>query len=92
MKRILLLMCALLLTGCSRSAEPNELAYIVAIGIDKGEKTRTYDVTLQIANPMAISGGSKEEGGEGGKKTLSNLSVTASTIFSALNIANHLYS
>ena len=92
MKRILLLMCALLLTGCSRSAEPNELAYIVAIGIDKGEKTRTYDVTLQIANPMAISGGSKEEGGEGGKKTLSNLTVTASTIFSAVNIANHLYS
>ncbi|MEE0943848.1 MAG: Ger(x)C family spore germination protein [Clostridia bacterium] len=92
MRKILIFIVVLLLTGCSRSSEPNELAYIVAIGIDKGAKDKTYDVTLQIAKPMAISGGSSEEGGEGGKKTLSNLTVTASTIFSAVNIANHLYS
>lgn len=92
MKRVIILLTVIMLTGCSRSAEPNELAYIVAIGIDKGEKEQTYDVTLQIANPMAISGGSNEEGGEGGKKTVSNLTVTASTIFTAVNIANHLYS
>ncbi|MBS7298964.1 MAG: Ger(x)C family spore germination protein [Eubacteriales bacterium] len=92
MKISALILAVMLLTSCSRASEPNELAYIVAIGIDKGEEGQKYNVTLQIANPMAISGGSKEEGGEGGKKTISNISVGAPTIFSAVNIANHLYS
>lgn len=92
MKKLIIIMVLVLIAGCSRYSEPNELAYIVAIGIDKGEEEQAYDVTLQIANPQAISGGSKEEGGEGGKKTVSNLTVAASTIFSAVNIANHLYS
>lgn len=92
MRKLIIIAVLVLVAGCSRSSEPDELAYIVAIGIDKGEEEKTYDVTLQIANPLAISGGSKEEGGEGGKKTVSNLTVGASTIFSAVNIANHLYS
>lgn len=92
MRKLIIIAALVLVAGCSRSSEPDELAYIVAIGIDKGEEDKTYDVTLQIANPLAISGGSKEEGGEGGKKTVSNLTVEASTIFSAVNIANHLYS
>lgn len=92
MRKLIIIAVLVLVAGCSRSSEPDELAYIVAIGIDKGEEDKTYDVTLQIANPLAISGGSKEEGGEGGKKTVSNLTVEASTIFSAVNIANHLYS
>ncbi len=47
---------------------------------------------MQIANPIAISGGSNEEGGEGGEKTISEITVTAPTIYSAVNIANHLNS
>ncbi len=92
MKRaLLLIISAFLLVGCSRSFETNDLAYVVAIGIDKGEE-ETYDFTLQIANPQAISGGSDEKGGEGGKETVSNLTVTAPNIYSAVNIANHIYS
>ncbi len=82
----------LLLTGCTRAIEPNDLAYIVAVGIDKNEDAKAYDITLQIANPQAISGGSDEGGGEGGKKTITNITVTSTDIFSAVNIANHLYS
>lgn len=91
MKKLALLL-VVFLCGCTRAVEPNELAYVVAIGVDKSEKPHYYDVTLQIANPMAISGGSKEEGGEGGKKTISNISISSPNIFAAVNVANHLYS
>lgn len=85
------MICALL-TGCTSGIEPNDLAYIVAVGVDKNDEAKAYDITLQIANPQAISGGSNESGGEGGKKTITNLTVTSTDIFSAVNIANHLYS
>ncbi len=91
-KILLIIACILPLFGCSRSAEPEDLAYVVAIGIDRGEEDKVYDFTLQIANPEAISGGSDENGGEGGKKTISNLTLTAPNIYSAVNIANHIYS
>ncbi len=91
-KAILLIICGILLTGCSTSVESNDLAYVVAIGIDKAKEEKLYDFTLQIANPQAISGGSDEKGGEGGKKTVSNLTLTAPNIYSAVNLANHIYS
>ncbi len=65
---------------------------MVAIGIDRGGEDKVYDFTLQIANPEAISGGSDENGGEGGKKTISNLTLPAPNIYSAVNITNHIYS
>lgn len=78
--------------GCTRVVEPNDLAYIVAIGIDRSEEAKNYEYTVQIANPMAISGGSSEEGGEGGEKTISEITVSAPSVFSAVSIASHLYS
>lgn len=81
-----------LLCGCDAIAEPSDLAYVVAIGIDTSETSGCYEFTLQITNPIAISGGSKEEGGEGGEKTISELTVEAPSVFSAVNVANHLYS
>lgn len=81
-----------LLSGCTHAIEPNDLAYIVAVGFDKSDAKGEYDITLQIANPQAISGGADEGGGEGGKKTITNLTVTSTDIFSAVNLANHVYS
>ena len=92
LKKLLILAACIILSGCTHAIEPNDLAYIVAVGIDKNEEAQAYDITLQIANPQAISGGSDEGGGEGGKKTITNITVTSSDIFSAVNIANHLYS
>lgn len=91
MKKLTVIAAAVFLCSCTRMSEPNELAYIVALGIDKSADM-AYAITLQIANPMEISGGASEKGGEGGKETISNLTVDAPTVFSAVNIANHLYS
>lgn len=81
----------LLFCGCSDATEPDTLGYVVAIGIDEAEK-QGYDITLQFANPDKISGGAGEEGGKGGGDSIENITVTASGIYSAVNIANHIVS
>ena len=81
------------LYGCSDAAEPDSLGYVVAIGIDKSENPKAkYDITLQFANPVTISGGASEEGGKGGQESIKNITVTAPSIYSAVNIANHVVS
>lgn len=87
---ILAVFAVIFLCGCHSAVEPNDLAYVVAAGIDAAEGG--YDFTLQIANPQAISGGTSEEGGEGGRETITDITIFAPTIYSAVNIANHLYS
>lgn len=80
-----------ILSGCTRAVEPNDIAYVVAIGVDKSGTQNNYEFTLQIVNPLAVSGGSSEEGGEGGEKTVSELTILAPSAFSAVNLANHIY-
>ena len=93
LKVIAFLSFVLALAGCSDAAEPDSLGYIVAIGIDKAEKEEAkYDITLQFANPITISGGAKEEGGKGGQESIKNITVTAPSIYSAVNVANHIVS
>ena len=50
------------------------------------------NITLQFANPAKISGGSAESGGNGGEESLENITVLAPSIYSAVNIANHIIS
>lgn len=76
------------LTACV-GEEPNEIAYVTALGIDKQETGYLY--TIQFANPTKISGGASEEGGTGGN-IVENISVKAPTIYSAINIANAIVS
>lgn len=90
--KYMLAAAVLLLCGCSAAVEPSELAYVVAIGIDKSSEENSYEITLQIANPSSISGGSSEEGGKGGEDTISEITVRAPSIFSAVNVANNLNS
>jgi len=76
-----------MLSSCS-AREPNDEAYISAIGIDKGDESK-YAVTIQFAIPEGISG----EGGEKGKgEAVENISIDASDIYSAVDLANHLMS
>ena len=91
----ILLTCVILLisTGCTDATEPDTLGYVVALGIDKSEyNPKSYDITIQFANPSKISGGSGEEGGKGGGESIENITVTAPGIYSAVNIANHIIS
>lgn len=83
----------LLVSGCSDAAEPDTLGYVVAIGIDRAENPDAkFDITLQFANPAKISGGASQEGGKGGQDSIKNITVTAPSIYSAVNIANHIIS
>ena len=83
----------MLISGCYDGEEPDSLAFVVAIGVDKAEEEREgYKITFQFANPSQISGGASEEGGKTGKESIKNITVTAPGIYSAVNQANHMVS
>ena len=88
---LVLVIMTFVLSGCYDYIESNDLSYVVAIGIDKGKQDSLYDYTLQFARPTQISGGSSEEGGSG-EKTIGTVKVEAPSIYSALNVANHVIS
>ncbi|MCX7843207.1 MAG: Ger(x)C family spore germination protein [Clostridia bacterium] len=87
----LLLMISILFSmfsGCFDRREIDELAYVMAVGLDKG-KTNALRMTLQIAIPSAATGGGKENGGgEGGSESSYEITVETPTIYSGINIAN----
>lgn len=80
-----------ILTLCSCGDEPDNIAYVVAMGFDKAENNNYY-VTIQYAKPSKISGSNSESGGEGGPDIIQNMTVEAPNIYSAINIANHIVS
>ena len=95
-KKIIMLLFAImftvpLLTSCYDYNESNDIAYIVAIGIDEGSEEGIYNYTLQFARPSEISRGSNEEGGSG-KNTISLVNVDAPSIYAAVNLGNHVIS
>lgn len=57
---ILLLVMLMFLEGCGGKKEVEQLGFVMGIGIDKGEKPETYNITTQIALPKS-SGGSGTE-------------------------------
>ena len=89
-KYIILIFLIPLLSGCFGS-EPNDTAYVSAIGMDKG-LSGNYDITIQFAIPAKISGGSSEEGGKSSEGIVENIQIEAPDIYSAVNIANQLVS
>ena len=80
-----------MLTGCFGN-EPNDVAYIVALGFDKAENETDYKITIQFAKPTQISGGASQEGGKGGSDIIENITVEAPNIYAGLNTANHVMS
>ena len=91
MKFLIPLIC-LFLFGCANEAEPNNIAYVTALGVDKSEKNpQNYDFTFQIAKPTQISGGASEQGGSGGE-IVQNITVEAPTIYAGIDNANFIVS
>lgn len=82
-----------LFAGCYDKYEVDDLAYVIAIGIDKGT-TNILRLTLQLAKPTAIGGGGGGGGGggvsEGGKEAMTFLTVETPSIVSGLNMANNV--
>ncbi len=95
MKRIsaavlLTVFTVLLLTGCYDGREVDDLAYVAAIGLDKGV-TNKLKLTLVFAVPSA-TGGSSENGGGSGEKTSSILTLETPSIMAGLSLANNVVS
>lgn len=88
LKLISVIPMLLLLTSCV-GEEPNNIAYITALGIDKADVGYMY--TIQFANPKRISGGASEEGGSG-ENIVENISVQAPTLYSCISNANSIVS
>ncbi|HWI63273.1 MAG TPA: Ger(x)C family spore germination protein [Symbiobacteriaceae bacterium] len=84
----LLALLLLTLTGCWDRSELEEEAFVLAIGVDKGQES-IYTVTFAIAHPGKMSGGGKGGGGGGGDdKPLMLTSVEAPTVASAISMAD----
>lgn len=86
----------LLLAGCWGSRETDEIAYVLAMGIDKGPG-KFITVTFQIANPKVISGlsggggggmGGAGGGNRGGGQPLLTNSTVAPLPFAAVMLLN----
>jgi len=91
---IILLIFSFTLTGCYDRREIDDLAYVIALGLDIGQ-TNELRMTLQLALPIAMgSGAGESEGGGGGGESESTSLVTieAPTIYSGLNMINNLVS
>lgn len=86
---VLLLVLCCGLAGCYDAKEVDDLAYVLAIGLDQGQKN-AVKVTMQLALPNAVGGGGG--GGGGGGKPSSIITVEAPTLTSSLNMANNFLS
>ena len=89
MKLLFVPLIVMLLTSCV-GEEPNDIAYVTALGIDKAEKTG-YEYTIQFANPTKISGGASEEGGTGGN-IVENIVVEAPSMYAGISNADSIVS
>lgn len=78
----------LILTGCSeKNSSVEDLAYVIAIGIDKGE-SNYLKLSLQFATPSS-SGSGSSSGASSSSGSESTISTTeCSTIDSGLNLIN----
>ncbi|MDF2570938.1 MAG: gerBC 1 [Sporomusa sp.] len=79
----LLLVIALLTTGCIGSRETDDIAYVIAVGVDKSDE-KMMEVTYQIALPREQGGGGKE-GGEAASSFILN-TIKATNLAEARNL------
>jgi len=87
-KIVLIFLCiCILFCGCSYGVEVDKQAFVIAVGVDKGE-VFPLRVTFVFANPSASSGSSEGGGGGGESSEKSSprsdiVTVEAPTVFSA---------
>ncbi len=98
-KILLLLFPVIFLSGCYDQKEIDETAYIVALGIDKGDNNN-FSYTFQFSAPLAMTGG-KTEGGEKsgsseksetGNSSVTTLTIAAPDFYVAKNLTNNFLS
>ncbi|WP_409304809.1 Ger(x)C family spore germination protein [Peribacillus sp. SCS-155] len=82
---LMLSMMVFLLTGCVEYKEADELAYVIAIGLDKSKRTGLMKVTYLISNPEV---GTLPTGGGTNEPPTETVTVEASDFISSRNTAN----
>lgn len=90
-----LLIASFVLSGCEYSHEITDMAYVVALGLDKAEDG--VRVSFQFARPLSIGGGEQqgsapEEGEDEGaakNKNTTVLSISADSFYTARAIAEN---
>lgn len=82
-KLLFLLLVPLLLTGCYDRKELDDLAYVIAIGIDKGEG-KNLDITYQVSIPLKLSGTESSTG----KENYTTYTVSAPSLYLGNSIVN----
>ncbi len=85
---VLLVMLMLLFTaGCGSNYEPDELSYVLLMGIDHGAQNRLR-ISYLIAVPKAISGPGQGGGGGAGQQSASVVTIEAPSIYASMNMVN----
>ena len=84
----LLLLLLFTLTGCFEKRELEDLAYVIAVGIDVGEKEK-YSITYQIAVPIKIAGEGNDSAGKG-STTL--ITLETESLFNSISKVDSLIS
>jgi spore germination protein KC len=79
----------LLFSGCGSNYEPDELSYVLLMGIDNGAEN-LLRVSYLIANPRMLAGGSESTGGGGGQSQEASVVtvVEAPSIYASMNMVN----
>jgi spore germination protein KC len=80
---IVLLLCFTMFQGCMDKTELEDVAYVAAIGLDKGAG-RNLRITFQITNPKVIGGG--RSGGGGNEQKAEVVSVDAPSLVTARDL------
>lgn len=82
MKRILvfIILCTLLLTGCWDRKELSDIGIVVAIGLDKDDRTGNIMMTSQVVRPGAL----KKEGGGPPSSPVEIITTKGNTIAEAV--------
>ncbi len=75
---------AMLVSGCNGARETDQVAYILALGLDKSAIEGKVLVTYQIAIPRSLG----EAGSKIGEQTSVNVSIEAANLAEARNLLN----
>lgn len=82
----MILVATLFLAGCWSYREPDDTAWVMAVGLDRGREN-DLTVSLQIAVPANISGGEAGGGGGGMKDAVEVISVEVATLQEGLELS-----
>ncbi len=85
---LLIITLSLTLSGCEDRVDTDDYAYVIAIGVDKGED-KDIKITFSFANSIKIGGGSSSQGGsssEGEDGNLINFTISSTSMFTGLDI------